>query len=44
MVMMALRVAQMQVLDLQVMQQALEEAFVKIIGSTENLEFIAASA
>ena len=44
MVMTALRVAQTQVLDLQVMQQGLEEVFVKITGSTENPKSIVASA
>lgn len=44
MVMTALRVARTQVLDLQVVQQGLEEVFVKITGSTENLESIAAFA
>jgi ABC-2 type transport system ATP-binding protein len=44
MVMTALRVARTQILDLQVVQQGLEEVFVKITGSTENLESIAASA
>ena len=44
MVMTALRVAQTQVLDLQVMQQGLEDVFVKITGSTQNPRSIAASA
>jgi ABC-2 type transport system ATP-binding protein len=44
MVMTALRVAQTQVLDLQVMQQGLEEVFVKITGSTGNPKSIVASA
>ena len=44
MVMTALCVAQTQVLDLQVMQQGLEEVFVKITSSTENPKSIVASA
>ena len=34
----ALRVAQVRVLEMQLLQPDLEEVFVKIMGSTENLE------
>ncbi len=43
-VMAALRVAQAQILELQVLQPDLEEAFVKITGNAGNPEFLPASA
>ncbi len=43
-VMAALRVAQAQVLDLQVLQPDLEEVFVKITGNVENPESVSVSA
>ena len=43
-VMAALRVAQVQILELQVLQPDLEEAFVKITGNAGNPEFLPASA
>lgn len=43
-VMAALRVAQAQILELQVLQPDLEEAFVKITGNAESPEFLPVSA